>query len=596
MITRAQKLSFASISGSILHLLAFAALARADALPLESFCKAGPAGTDCREAPEVIPEGSGTFIGSDLRQTLWRCTPELRHDQFDFSGANLNHARFMTVNGKTNGSPSCHFENADLSGAKVNQVDGSGLELVAANLSKIYFKDNSADEDAVSIFSAHMNECSFEDSQLDEMQIRGATLTESQFNDTSMKNTLFLKSDLSRSTFSSRSARNDTLLYNSAFRDKTQLEGARFIRLKPSHVSFKDVNLRNCSFKDSSDFGPEVSFKQSDLSGCDFSGRNLNTTWMEAVNLVGTNFSKADLTNVDFQNVTEARGVNFSGAVMGIKSFRGMDLEGADFTGVDLTQVDFTGVKSLRRVNFTRANLSGVNLQYLDARGANFTGATVTSSKLSRIRLDYLTRVGSIDFDTAMPEFRESEQPPASPEVTSNLLNWVSGNSRQARILAMKGLCSYQLHAVNQDSSIISGLLRIILVPENAFEFSETAEQIAAVIATQGAAAGDSLQPWFKALKDPDQNVRMTAYHLVDVFTDRIGTESGPAFRPAVQGLINGLMIGDSIQRVCAILLGKMGSSAREALGPLNDVLKWTAPGNRTELLRAITSIQKGSR
>ncbi len=84
-----------------------------------------------------------------------------------------------------------------------------------------------------------------------------------------------------------------------------------------------------------------------DLSGMDFSNRNLGGADLEKSNLTGANLEKADL-----------RGANLKGVLLIQANLRGANLKKADFYRADLTGADLTGAHTENTL-FDSADLSG---------------------------------------------------------------------------------------------------------------------------------------------------------------------------------------------------------------------------------------------
>ncbi len=84
-----------------------------------------------------------------------------------------------------------------------------------------------------------------------------------------------------------------------------------------------------------------------DLSGVDFSNKNL----------AGADLEKSDLTNANLEK-TDLRGANLKGALLIQANLRGADLKKADFYRADLTGADLTGANTESTL-FDSADLSG---------------------------------------------------------------------------------------------------------------------------------------------------------------------------------------------------------------------------------------------
>ncbi|MCH9807264.1 MAG: pentapeptide repeat-containing protein [Alphaproteobacteria bacterium] len=194
-------------------------------------------------------------------------------------------------------------------------------------------------------------------------------------------------------------------------------------------VDFSDLNLTlidisGLDFKKATFEGADL--YGTDLSGSDLSGTDLKYTRLDRSSIIGTNFSKADLTEATllrpttFTNVKFDRSevANFSGATLvrtrffarlDGANFRSANLTEADFSPLEsgantistvphnqLSGVDFTGAK-MHKVNlqqgvldfaiFTNADLRDADLRSADLRGADFTGANLAGANLTGANL-----------------------------------------------------------------------------------------------------------------------------------------------------------------------------------------------------------------
>jgi uncharacterized protein YjbI with pentapeptide repeats len=108
------------------------------------------------------------------------------------------------------------------------------------------------------------------------------------------------------------------------------------------------------------------------------SGRNKNETKQylvgPEVNLVGIDLSKIEQFALNDSNLT---GANLTGANLNRADLTGVNFTGANLTGANLTRVYLTGV------NFTKVNLSGANLTLAKFYGTTLTGADLTDADLT---------------------------------------------------------------------------------------------------------------------------------------------------------------------------------------------------------------------
>lgn len=92
-----------------------------------------------------------------------------------------------------------------------------------------------------------------------------------------------------------------------------------------------------------------------DLSGLDFSGKNLKNVDLEQANLSDINFQAADMAGANLKG-SNLRGANFKDAHLELANFYKADLSGADFTGADISGAIFYGA-----ITRTAIGLSGAS-------------------------------------------------------------------------------------------------------------------------------------------------------------------------------------------------------------------------------------------
>ena len=226
----------------------------------------------------------------------------------------------------------------------------------------------------------------------DNEDFSGQILQGKDFSNNSYINTNFSNSELDYSKFS------NSTLTGANFTDSTITNvnfsgviGFTEEQLK-STKSYKDKKLRSITFSDN------------DFSAWDFSGQNLEYSFMHDMALVGTNFANADLTdaqfvdsvftNADFTNAI-VKGAAFHNATgltyeqlkstksyqdkdLGSIGFYGGNLNGWDFSGQSMSEANL-GWTTLKNATFVNADLSDAyfyhaNMTNVDFRGANVEG------------------------------------------------------------------------------------------------------------------------------------------------------------------------------------------------------------------------------
>ncbi len=111
-------------------------------------------------------------------------------------------------------------------------------------------------------------------------------------------------------------------------------------------------------------------------SNADLAGRPLTGVIMPYARLVGTNFSRGDLTalTIDF---AIARRANLRKVKLNAASLTGADLTGAELSGAELL------FASLNGTNLTNAKLVGANLDFASTIGTDFSGADLHGMKFA---------------------------------------------------------------------------------------------------------------------------------------------------------------------------------------------------------------------
>ena len=172
---------------------------------------------------------------------------------------------------------------------------------------------------------------------------------------------------------------------------QSDLRGANFAGAHFDKGSFLDADLRGakldfaCGLQDVDWTGAEIDPELSELLGLlmrlndipiDLSGADLAntyiTTWYTDRKLTRANFDNADLSNVRFVNVFDARHASFKSA----------NLSGVRFGSIDLSYADFTDATT------TDTEIRGADLSY----------ATITDEQLAQMLLDSCTILPNGEF------------------------------------------------------------------------------------------------------------------------------------------------------------------------------------------------------
>jgi fluoroquinolone resistance protein len=180
------------------------------------------------------------------------------------------------------------------------------------------------------------------------------------------------------------------------------LTGARFrrcrlVRCRLGHVDAREAVFEDCGFADPETrtglavvFGnlEQARFARCDLTLSLFDRSSLYAIEMEACNLRGARFAKADFAKSFGRNLvrTVAR---FRDCNLELADLSGARLGGCDLTGCDLREADLTGA------DLEGADLKGADLFHALLMGAKLAGADLRGGEISGLDLAQLaTREG----------------------------------------------------------------------------------------------------------------------------------------------------------------------------------------------------------
>ena len=163
--------------------------------------------------------------------------------------------------------------------------------------------------------------------------------------------------------------------------DNRQEPTTNMVKLLFALAIFSPTSLLNAANNSQVDkFLMSFKCQYCDLSGADFSRREL-----EGSDLMNANLSGSDLSYVNFEPRKHEKKTVAS-------SFENANLRGADFSGANLVnatminaylrEANFSNA-SLRGADLRDANLKGAVLEGADLKGADLTGAKVTSEQMA---------------------------------------------------------------------------------------------------------------------------------------------------------------------------------------------------------------------
>ena len=306
--------------------------------------------------------GCASFVGTDLSFAGMR--------RGVFAGANFDDAVFDgTVTDRSD------FNTATFGD---DDTDGDGTSFKAAIISGSTFNNamfNNADlTNAVALClgvdCASFVGATFTDSILENANFRGADLSETQF----------INSDLTGANFSEAIFSADTSFGTSKI-DGLNLEDVDLSVVTNPHLF---LNITDPDPADpSAPLG--VNLDSNDVSGFNFSGRDLRNWSLNGATITGATFTGADLngavlTNIAFTNEFLAQFTDkhfFAGARLTNTALSDLNLAGKNFTSTNLSGATVTR-SSFVDANFTNANLTNLN-SICDSSNecAEITGATL---------------------------------------------------------------------------------------------------------------------------------------------------------------------------------------------------------------------------
>lgn len=258
---------------------------------------------------------------------------------YDFTGANLSNANFTAAT-VTN----ANFTQANLQGANFEQCNITLAQLLSAQtFVEGWFSGNNQFKGAD--FSGKLlTKCSFEN----------CDLTGTNFNNTNLTGTDFSNAILTRTSFISAHMDTNTS-FESAILDDADLTKSVFMgNLLQQALSYKNINVSFC------DFG------QQDLTTLDFSNCNLTGTNLNGANCTGVDFSRATITVKQLSSTQTLSQANLSYLV----------LDGLNYDKKSLANAIIRN-SSCKNTSFKDSILDGITLINSDCSNASFDKASI---------------------------------------------------------------------------------------------------------------------------------------------------------------------------------------------------------------------------
>lgn len=198
--------------------------------------------------------------------------------------------------------------------------------------------------------------------QLVNSDLAGASITNSNFREANLTDVNFSQADLTGADF------------GSSFFD-TILTGANFTRAIVKGANFRDAVgfttvqlLSTASYQDGDLSGIQI--PEYDLTGVDFSNKNLNNAIFDSAVLTSVNLAGASVSGTDFTGTGLTVAQLYSTASYGSGDLSGINLSANDLTGWNLAG------KNLANAGFSSAILTNVDFTDANVNGANFDSVT----------------------------------------------------------------------------------------------------------------------------------------------------------------------------------------------------------------------------
>ncbi len=241
---------------------------------------------------------------------------------------------------------------SDLSGIDLSEKDLSGTKLSGANLAGATL--SGVDLSGLDLSYVNLSNTDLSGKDLSGTKLLGVNLVGTNLSGVDLSGLNLIVSNLSGADLSGKDL------------SGTKLRGANLAGANLSDVDLSGLNLSN------------VNLSGVDLSGIDLSDVSLFYATSFESNLSGIKFSDhsinmmfmgSDLSHADFSNVQNLMR----------KDFRNTDLTGVDFSGRDLSYVNFKDT-TLKGVNFENALLFGASFNRANLEDANFSNSTISGA------------------------------------------------------------------------------------------------------------------------------------------------------------------------------------------------------------------------
>jgi uncharacterized protein YjbI with pentapeptide repeats len=287
--------------------------------------------------------------------------------EMDLRGADLSGADLESAN-----LSACHLAGANLRGAllsrtQLQDANLEGCDLSYANLGKAKLQGamlHGANLTRTCLDEAEVSQCNLRNARLVATRLKNARLCELDFTHAQLENLVLLDAAVTRLCL------HGTRIVNLTFHrcqlqdvdfSRSQIKGLAMIETEAIQgISFQGARIRKSCF-----------IGQSNLSGADFSGCEMDEVCLRGTRLEGADFPFSRLRQTDLSNT----------------DLRHSRLEYADLDGSLLIRAD------LRNASLQGASLMSVMLQGADLRSANLSLSNLFRASLGEVRLDDRSRL-----------------------------------------------------------------------------------------------------------------------------------------------------------------------------------------------------------
>jgi uncharacterized protein YjbI with pentapeptide repeats len=395
-----------------------------------------------RELKQAFRKYNGHLQGADFSGIEVKGL-DLR--MLDLTGARFRNAVMTdwTFHGIGN-TPSSTLDEADFSGATMENVNMTGVSAKGADFSKVTLVGRERARTVLDLEEADISNADFSDIRFQgdvgakALYLGRATLEGATFRDSQLPNSDFTKARMKGADLRGADLREAVL--NGADIRNANFSGADLTGMEITEQMTLDHQFK--PFDNPMPMTEGANFSEARLDGvnfqarifrfCDFSGASFVNANLEAGNFVGSNFSKADLSGAVLKRANFAA-VDFSGAKFHQNDWENAHLAGAQIreiepgdalllpplpagskvprlregrqsdavadivngsrtnqVGADLEKVSFAKQR-LTRIDFTGANLEEADFNYAELGRCNFSRANLKGASFVFARINQCT-------------------------------------------------------------------------------------------------------------------------------------------------------------------------------------------------------------